>query len=474
MGGFFGDAIAQALTTAIDGIMKGIWTAALALLRGAFTLVDLLSGFALDFTGATPGTPSVAAVWPTMRWAAAVIALGLFFWQLGATMLRGGRGFFHTATGPAAYAMALAVTGGVVAGLLAGADELTRRIIGSGFAGATSFAGMLDDPHFHGLFTVSGAGQAGLDGISGTVLGLVALFGVIPAAIGYMGEMVFREAAILVLVATIPITAAGLVARTTSSWFWRSLRWVIAAIAIKPAIAVVLAVGVATLANPQGLAGLLAGVGLLLIALLCPFALFRLLAFVEPGTGAGAASRAWASDLLRSTGPGSGGPVDTSSGIDSAEAGNTARFDDATRSGSAAPAAADVGFAGGALAGRTGNLVDSATAWSTNLANAAMDATGVGWPGGGRMSDPSAGSAGGGPNMARGGWDTAPAPDPPPAPPDPTDPGASTDPAVPPPPSPPSPPAPSVPGRTGGSRPGPGSAVGEGGEAGLAEGAVIL
>jgi hypothetical protein len=389
MGGIFGSTAADFFASVLDQIMKGIWAASLAVLHAVFSLIDGLTGFSLTFdAGGNPVDPSIAASWGVLRTLSVTIALGLFFWQLISTMLHGGRGFFRAATGPFAYGIALSATGGVVAVLLAGADELTRVLLAQGFHGTTSFAGLLDNPQFGGLFTVQGQGQAVLNGVSTVALGVIAIFGVLPAALGYLLEMVFREAAILVLVSTIPITAAGLVAQTTTSWFWRSLRWILAAVVMKPALALVLVIGVSLLANPQGLAGVLAGVGVLLISLLCPYTLFRLFAFVDPGTNAGAASRAWASSFTSSSSPagGGGGQVNISSGTDSAEAANTARFDQAG-AGSGGSGSGGAGF--GAMAGAVGG----AAAWSTNFAAGQMDATGVGSPGGGRMS---AGGAGGG------------------------------------------------------------------------------
>jgi len=388
MGDFFGDTVGSWIASVLDGAMKAIWTAALALLRAAFGLVDLVSGFSLSFDGARPLDATIAAPWSVLRNLSLLVALGLFFWQLAVMALRGGRGFVQTATGPVAYGIALAVTGGVVAAMLTAADEVASGLLAQGFDGATSFAGVLDNPKFGGVLTAGDVGQGVLNGVSAVVLGLVAIFGVVPAAIGYLLEMVFRQAAILVLVATLPLSAAGLLAQTTSSWFWRSLRWTLAAILIKPALALVLVVGVSAMGNPQGLGGLLAGVGLLLIALICPFALFRLLAFVEPGTNSGAASRAWASSLLTSLTGSGGSQVDTSSGVESVESTNTARYDDASGSGSA-------GSSGGTVGGRFGQGVSALTdaaAWSTNAANAQMDATGVGWRGGGRVPAETSGS----------------------------------------------------------------------------------
>ena len=128
-------------------------------------------------------------------------------------------------------------------------------------------------------------------------LGVVALVGVIPASFGFALESVFRLAAFLVLVATAPISAAGLLSDATAAWYWRGLRWAVAAAVMKPALALVLVVGVNVLSAPTGVAGLIAGAGVLLVALFAPFTVYRLLAFVDPGTNAGAAARATFSRL---------------------------------------------------------------------------------------------------------------------------------------------------------------------------------
>src|SRR5690606_15192973 len=113
----------------------------------------------------------------------------------------------------------------------------------------------------------------------------------IPAGVGFALLMVFRQAAVLALIATIPIAAAGLVAASTASVFWRSARWLLAAILMKPALALVLLIGVDVMSRAEGVAGLLAGTAVLLVSLACPALLFRLLAFVDPATAAGTAVR---------------------------------------------------------------------------------------------------------------------------------------------------------------------------------------
>jgi len=322
-----GDSIGGMLSTALDQAMKAVWEAAIWVLRTALQVVDVFSTFTVD-----QHSGPIGAVWPTLLAVSGAIALGLFFWQITMAALRGGRGMMRAATGPVAYGVALAMTITGIAAMLATADGLTAVILSQGLKAA----------NFSAAFTSTSLGGQVINGVKPVALGLIGFFGLLPAAIGWVLEIIWRQAAILVLVATVPITAAGLLAQTTSSWFWRGLRWTIAAIAVKPVLALIVVIGVSSLAGAEGPIGLLAGIGVLWVALACPIALFRLLAFVEPGTNAGqifrdsfaqATSRLSGGSGFDSSGGatssgGSSGGGDAYSEVSSAfESANTARFD---------------------------------------------------------------------------------------------------------------------------------------------------
>lgn len=421
IGEVVGGAVNSFIASAVDELMTSIWRAATTLLRESFALLDQLLGFGdgsqlVDPAGGPAAGAPFAAIWPTLRWVGAVVAFGLLLWQLTLTVLRGGTGFWRAVTGPAAYGVAVAVTLGVVAALLGAAEGLTTLLLQRGL-GASNFRTILDDPRL-----AVGDDAAVLAGVEASVravlLGLVALFGVLPAALGYTLQMIFRQAVVIVLIATLPITAAGLLTDTTATWFRTTLRWMLAAVLMKPALALVLVVGVNMLSTPTGVGGLLAGTGVLLIGLFCPLALFRLLAFVEPGTPSGAAAR---SALTRHP-PGSPAPAgdvehthtsrfdlahtDTTTSA-TAGAGGSAGGDAgggvgggptaggrATAGSTAAGGAAAGGGAAGSPAGAVGAVnaaVAAAAAFATTEAGSTMNATGIGHgpgpaflPGGGR------------------------------------------------------------------------------------------
>ncbi len=286
LGTYLSDPIGSMTASAFDAAMQKVWDAGIGLLRGGLSLAD-------DVAVVDPSTiigDDASSLWPTMVWLATVIGLGLFFYQLISVAVRGGRGMFRAFAGPVQFGIAIALTTGTVATLLTAADGLTTMFLSS-LSAQGDFASIVDNPVVADRIG-SDPDLSDVDGeVRSMLLGLAAFFGTIPAGIGFSLMMIFRQAAVLVLIATIPIAAAGLVADTTASIFWRSARWILAAVLMKTALGLVLLVGVNVMARADGVAGLLAGTAVLLVSLACPIGLFRLLAFVDPGTAAGAAVR---------------------------------------------------------------------------------------------------------------------------------------------------------------------------------------
>lgn len=380
LGGVAGD-IAQ---SAFSDAMQMVWDGSIWLLKGAFELADKISQVnPSTITGRTSddaGLPApsgagdaaasvdVSSLWSSMIWLAAMIALGLFFYQLISVALRGGRGMFRAVTGPAQFGIALAVTTGAVAILLTAADGLTQLFLSS-LSEQGNFASALDNPIVADRFGDNPDLGAVEEGVRSMVLGLAAVFGVIPAAVGFALQMIFRAAAIMVLIATVPVAAACLAADMTASMFWRTVRWIVAAVLMKPALALVLVIGVNVMARASGVAGLLAGTAVLLVSLFCPMVLYRLLAFVDPGTGAGMAVRSFGSSAGSGTAGSDGGSSEAinvarqmqpssgagpATGVAGELGGSTASSPSTAGRAAGAGSGAGVGAGGGAAAGGAG------------------------------------------------------------------------------------------------------------------------
>lgn len=321
IGAALGDQLKSMVAGAFETAMTEIWNAGLVVLRTAFELADRFSVFSVSTTEGP-----LRILWPMMLWVSGVLALGLFCWQLIITNVRGGRGFLRLVTGPVQYGVALASTVGLVATFLAAADGLTIGILRSG----------LRSDNFTDALTHTSFEDAATDGVQAVVLGICAMVGVIPAALGFVLEMLFREAAILVLTGLVPIVAAGLLAGVSASWFWRTARWLLACIAMKPVLALTLVLGVAMIGGAEGLSGLLAGVGVLVVSLFAPFVLFRLFAFVDPQSDAGGAFRDYLSGMGVSS-YGSSGPaalaLAAAGGGGTAEDSHVRRFDESIAAG---------------------------------------------------------------------------------------------------------------------------------------------
>lgn len=313
---WLGDKAKEGLADGFTSMMLGIWSAGVWLLKTAFGLID-------NFTPSVED-PDLAKLYSVTLWIGLVIALVVAFGQIGLAVLRqDGRGFGTLAAGVVQYGVVLACWITVSAGLITAASALTEGILDT-LLGVDSFSGYA-------------AGDDFVDKVSGTVqaatLGISSLFILIPAAFGHMVIMMVRSAALLILIATMPIAAAGALSEGTKSWMWKSIRWFLACVLMEPLLALVVGMGTqfAWAGMPDGeekgigdgplhFASTSENIGMsvvgsiiMLVACFMPMVLFRLLAFVDPGTASGASFRSTmnanggVSGLLKGKGAGAGG-----------------------------------------------------------------------------------------------------------------------------------------------------------------------
>ena len=282
LGGAALGAMADAWTVA----MLGLWNAGLWMLRLVFTLIDWFLTPDLSSSGPMGG------IYPYTFWIGGVLVVALLMIQLAITAIqRDGKSLARVLIGAAQYGMVSIGFVVYAVAVLAAAGGLTkalmRSLLGTEVLSAwqpwTGFS--VDDI---------------TDGTVATVLGVLGLF-VIFAAIAHLLVMLTRAAALLVLAATAPIAAAGLVWEGGRAWFWKSFRWFHAA-AFTPVIMVLmLGAGVQISTNvalgeadsiQAAVGSAVPGIFLILVGSFAPLALLKLLAFVDPGTSSGAAMRA--------------------------------------------------------------------------------------------------------------------------------------------------------------------------------------
>ncbi|SFP63223.1 hypothetical protein SAMN05660464_3772 [Geodermatophilus dictyosporus] len=281
-----GEAAGAVVSDVWTAAMLALWDAGLWLLGLAFSVVDALTTPDLSADG------PLAGIYPVTFGIGAAVAAVTGLVQLGAAALRrDGQTLGRLLVGLAQFGLVWTGYVGVAALLVTGVSGLTAGLLRA----------LLDIDSLAAFDPSIDVGRDAVDGTVATVLGISSVFLLVPASVGYLLLMLVREAALLVLAATSAISAGGLLAQASSAWFWRSLRWFLAALLVSPVAVLVLGVGVTITEGvvtgaeetSTGSAAGTAVVGCLLILLgaVCPLALFRLLAFVDPGTSSGAALR---------------------------------------------------------------------------------------------------------------------------------------------------------------------------------------
>ncbi len=370
---WLGSAAAQAVSDLWTKAMIFLWSAALWLLKLALTIIA-----AFTTPDVSAGGP-LGTVLPTTLWIGGALAGIMMTVQLAVALLRrDAASLSRVLIGIGQFGLVWLGYLGVAAGLIAAAAGLSRGILQA----------TLQVPSLDKIDLVTDLPTSVADAVLATVLGILSLFVVIPAAFFWLLIMFVREAALLILVATSPISAGGLVSEVGRAWFWKTLRWFIACLLIEPVAALILGLGVSLAAGvitppapggagaPTGAMAIASHAGMavvscLLIAMaaVCPLVVFRLLAFVEPSTASGAALR---SSFTESGGLGgllSGGG--RSAGSPAAAAVST----DGRSGGEAAAESISGGRLAGALAmaGSAASLYGAGVMAAVRVANRAVD-----------------------------------------------------------------------------------------------------
>jgi hypothetical protein len=282
MGSIAGRIVVEGWTAA----MLAVWNSGLWVLRLILGWVDSLLTPDLSEHG------PAGELYRVTFWLAAALLLILGLVQFGiAAAKRDGRELARALIGLVQFALVWAAWIGYTVLIVAAASGLSRSLMES-LLNVTSWRDWQP-------WTPIEAKDI-TDAATATILGVLGIL-VWIAAIAHVVMMLTRAAALMVIVATTPISAAGLATETTRVWFWKSLRWFHAA-ALAPVITVMVtgigmqfATGVATGQSAGALASIataIPAVILICIASFAPLALFKLLAFVDPGTASGAAMRA--------------------------------------------------------------------------------------------------------------------------------------------------------------------------------------
>ncbi|MGV8967707.1 MAG: hypothetical protein ACOH2F_15685 [Cellulomonas sp.] len=281
-----GNAATSVVADGWTAAMLGIWNAGLWLLKLALTIEDAF--LVPDLSASGPMRDLYSATF----WIAGAMVLMLFLVQLGiAGVRRDGQSMGRVLLGVGQFGAVWVMWIVFAIAILAAAGGLTRALTQS-LLGVDTLAAW--QPW-------AGFSTADLtDGTVATVLGVLGIF-VVFAAVAHLLVMLARAAALMVLAATNPVSAAGLVWDGGRSWFWKTFRWFLAAAFTPVVMVLLLGLGVKATSGvalsmtdslQTAIGTAVPGVVLIFVGSFAPLALFKLLAFVDPGTSSGSAMRA--------------------------------------------------------------------------------------------------------------------------------------------------------------------------------------
>jgi hypothetical protein len=263
-----GSGASDLASSAWDSICQSFATAA----------TKLLTGFANHFVSipnvdvASGGVKNVYAI--SLGLATFVSALLLFYQVIRTAMTRSGAPLAHGLVGVGKAALAFAVTLTVVGTALAASDGIARYIVDESFGGTAQFSQKVAnlvkwDPS-----------------LSGSLLLIFAIIAILLIAVLWI-EMLFRNAAVAILVATSPIAASGQISEATQSWWSRGAASTLQLIILKPIVALVFALGFSLAGDSQDIETTLSGMLVLLLAVVAWPAIARFFSFATVQAGGG-------------------------------------------------------------------------------------------------------------------------------------------------------------------------------------------
>ncbi|GAA0628260.1 hypothetical protein GCM10009547_34860 [Sporichthya brevicatena] len=187
--------------------------------------------------------------------------------------------------------LATACVASVAALLLVVADEISVMIMEETFGSTEAFS-----ERFANAVTLTSFSNGG----PALPAALLLIFGLIAVIVGAIlfGEMLFRHAAIVVIVAVSPIAAAGMVAGSTAAWWRKLVTAGVQLIFLKPLIVLVFAVGFGVAGESDDVLGVLAGLATLLMAAFAWPALARMCTWTSSHIGEAGGLTSFAGGML--------------------------------------------------------------------------------------------------------------------------------------------------------------------------------
>ncbi len=242
----------QAVNDTVQSATNSVWDSICQSFADACD--SMLTAFTKQFN-AIPG-PDLSAIRPIYSIGLTLgmlVAFVLLLCQVGAVLwTRSGAALAHAITGVFKAGLAALFTWVLAGEILNVSDELANWI---GHASGYNVA----------AFSAKFGKLMHATGISGALLLLFALLGIVLLAVLWF-ELLLRNAAFAIVVATAPIAAAGQIGASTNEWWTKLVKTGIQLAMLKPMIVLVFAVGFSMTGNATGIGGALSGLLVLFLA----------------------------------------------------------------------------------------------------------------------------------------------------------------------------------------------------------------
>ena len=245
----------DAATSAWDSVCKSFADAAAELLKAFGQAFAALPSLNLESAGISSTYGICLAI------AATVAALLVFAGVIRTAWTHDGSGIAQAVTGVGKALLAWLLTAAVATASLQASDEITRFVVNQSFGSQQALADRLGTI----VNWAEVAGDPGQAILGGSLLLVFALIGIALVIVLWF-ELLLRNAAIAVLVATSPIAAAGQASEATKAWWVRAASATAQLIVLKPVIALVFAVGLGMAGTSNGVESLLEGLLVLALA----------------------------------------------------------------------------------------------------------------------------------------------------------------------------------------------------------------
>ncbi|MEU5030028.1 hypothetical protein [Streptomyces milbemycinicus] len=276
------DTLASAAFDAVAGKFGNAATEILGSLTSVFLDVSTIK---LEDTGLNggkklpDGRKSIGAY--QMTWAlSSVVALFLLIWQFTKVGYSGDGSAAATAIiGLAKWAVICVASLAVTQAALGASDEISTWLMDKYDKGGGDEA---FEAKLNTIFMFGGWDNTAL----------ILLFGIIAAMASLVlwGEMLLRQAAIVVLVACIPIVAAGGIMDVTKEWWSKTRNALIALILVKPVVVLIFVIGFTSTGNSKSVKDFMVGLLTIVLGALAWPALAKFMTFTSVGSGGGLAS----------------------------------------------------------------------------------------------------------------------------------------------------------------------------------------